>query len=171
MCSWTKLAFSKNKFSPFKRHFSCKIYFGKTFPNIQSQKIVQLYDYILYIYMVHVHVYVCFIVFNTTFNNIPVLSWRSVFLVEETECTRSTFVNHNVITDKLYQIMLYCLSGIQIHNVSGDRWSVATVYINIYNWCCIFLCIQSKTVIRQKQQMIILQVNCTVLIFPSFITM
>ena len=27
-------------------------------------------------------------------------------------------VNHNVITDKLYQIMLYCLSGIRIHNVT-----------------------------------------------------
>jgi len=33
-------------------------------------------------------------VFNTTFNNISVISWQSVLLVEET-------------TDKLDQIMLY----------------------------------------------------------------
>ena len=26
------------------------------------------------------------------------------------------------VTDKLYHIMLYCLSGIQTHNVSGDRY-------------------------------------------------
>ena len=35
-------------------------------------------------------------VFNATFNNISVISWRSVLLVEETG-----------VTDKLYHIMLY----------------------------------------------------------------
>jgi hypothetical protein len=28
--------------------------------------------------------FVCLVVFNATFNNIPVVSWRSVLLVEET---------------------------------------------------------------------------------------
>jgi hypothetical protein len=45
-------------------------------------------------------------VFNATFNNISVLSWQSVLLVEETEVTG---VNHRPVAnhDKLYHIMLY----------------------------------------------------------------
>jgi hypothetical protein len=41
--------------------------------------------------------------FNATFNNISVISWRSVLLVEETG------ENHHLsqVTDKLYHIMLY----------------------------------------------------------------
>jgi hypothetical protein len=43
------------------------------------------------------------VVFNTTFNNISVISWRSVLLVEETG------ENHDLpqVTEKLYHIMLY----------------------------------------------------------------
>jgi hypothetical protein len=40
--------------------------------------------------------FVCLMVFNATFNNISVISWRSVLLVEEI-----------IDTDKLYHIMLY----------------------------------------------------------------
>ena len=45
-------------------------------------------------------------VFNATFNNISVISWRSVLLVEETGVDGE---NHRPIalTDKLYHIMLY----------------------------------------------------------------
>ena len=39
-------------------------------------------------------------VFNVTFNNISVISWRSVLLVEET-------TDLSQVTDKLYHIMLY----------------------------------------------------------------
>ena len=44
-----------------------------------------------------------FMLFNTTFNNIIVISWLSVLLVEETR------ENHRKeqVTDKLYHIMLY----------------------------------------------------------------
>jgi hypothetical protein len=41
-----------------------------------------------------------FMVFNATFNNISVLSWRSVLLVEET-------TDLPQVTDKFYNIMLY----------------------------------------------------------------
>jgi hypothetical protein len=59
-------------------------------------------------------------VFNATFNIISVISWRSVFIVEET-------TDLSQVIDKLYHIMLYDvsstsrLSGIRTHNVSGDR--------------------------------------------------
>jgi len=44
-------------------------------------------------------------VLYATFNNILVISWRSVLLVEETGVPRE---NHRpVATDKLYHIMLY----------------------------------------------------------------
>jgi hypothetical protein len=44
--------------------------------------------------------------FNTTFNNISVISWGSVLLVEETGVPGE---NHQPIkvTNKLYHIMLY----------------------------------------------------------------
>jgi len=44
--------------------------------------------------------------FDTTFNNISVISWQSVLMVEETGVPGE---NHDLpqVTDKLYHIMLY----------------------------------------------------------------
>ena len=54
-------------------------------------------------------------VFNATFNNISVISWRSALL--ETN-------DIQYVTDKLYNIMLYrvylAVGGIRTHNLSGD---------------------------------------------------
>jgi hypothetical protein len=52
------------------------------------------------------HRLVWFMVFNTTFSNITVISWRSILLVEETGVPGE---NHQPVkvTDKLYHIRNY----------------------------------------------------------------
>ena len=56
--------------------------------------------------------------FNATFNNISVISWRSVLLVEETEVPgenlRPDKLKHNVVSSTRR------LSGIRTHNIIGD---------------------------------------------------
>ena len=63
-------------------------------------------------------------VFNATFNDISVISWRSDLMVEETGEPGET-IDLPPITDKLYHKMLYRVQlakiGIRTHNVSGDR--------------------------------------------------
>ena len=63
--------------------------------------------------------------FSFTFNNISAISWRSDLLVEKTGVSgenhrpavnRRQTLSHNVVSSTPR------LSGIQTHNVSGDRY-------------------------------------------------
>ena len=58
-------------------------------------------------------------VFNATFNNMSVILWWSFLLVGETGLPEKT-TDLTQVTDKLYHIMVYRLSDIRTHNVSGD---------------------------------------------------
>jgi hypothetical protein len=62
--------------------------------------------------------------FYGTFNNISVISWWSILLVEEPEYPEKTTDLSQVI-DKLDRIMLYrvhlTMSGIRTYNFSSDR--------------------------------------------------
>ena len=63
-----------------------------------------------------------FIVLNATFNNISVISWRSVLLVEETGGPRE---NHRSAASQWqtlsYNVVHITLGGSRTHNISGDR--------------------------------------------------
>ena len=64
-------------------------------------------------------------VLSATFNNISVISWRSVLLVEETGVPgKTTDLYMLQVTDKLSHNVVSStprLIGIRTHNFSGDR--------------------------------------------------
>ena len=63
------------------------------------------------------------VVFNSTFNNISVISLRSVFLMEENRSTRRKPPTCCKSRDKLYQSyrVHLALNEVRPQNVSGDR--------------------------------------------------
>ena len=70
-----------------------------------------------------------FMVLNATFNNITVIWWRSVLLVEETGVPRE---NHRPAASHWQiwsdNIVLLTLSGSRTHNISSDSKWTGTIY-------------------------------------------
>ena len=62
-----------------------------------------------------------FMVFNAIFNNISVILWRPVLLVEETEENHRPVASHWQTLSHNIVSITPCLSGIWTHNFSGDR--------------------------------------------------
>ena len=77
------------------------------------------------------------------FNNISIISWQSVLLVEETSVPEKT-TDLSQVSDKLNNVVSSepFLSGVRTHNVSGDRhWlhrllyhTIMTVTAPISDW-------------------------------------
>ena len=89
-------------------------------------------------------------VFKVTFNNISVISWQSVLMVKETgenhqpASSHWQTLSHNVVSSTPH------LSGIQTHNVSGDRHTYVWNKLNSKKWITCVVLSNIKNVLRLK---------------------
>jgi hypothetical protein len=66
--------------------------------------------------------FVCLMVFNTTFNNISVISWRSVLLMEETGGPGENYPPVESHWQTLSHSVVHLIK-IRTHNISGDKYA------------------------------------------------
>jgi hypothetical protein len=73
----------------------------------------------LFVLILLVCLFVCLIVLNATFNNISIISWRLVLLVEETGENHRPVASHWQTCS--HNVVHLTLIEIRTHNISGDR--------------------------------------------------
>jgi hypothetical protein len=113
------------------QHQTCLLCISFTLQLLQCYWNSQVFIYIVYTQSNHkqktktvnVCLFVCFMVFNATFSNIAVISWRSALLVEEIGRPEE---NHRPVTS-FWQTLSHnavdlALIEIRTHNISGDRY-------------------------------------------------
>jgi hypothetical protein len=66
-----------------------------------------------------IYIFVFLMVFNATFNNISVISWRSVLLVGKTGENHRPVASHSQTLS--HNVVHLALIEIRTHNISGDR--------------------------------------------------
>jgi hypothetical protein len=72
-------------------------------------------------------------VFNATFSNISIISWRSVLLLEENKVhVLEKTIDMSQVTDKLYQISIWIFN---VYHFTNQSIWVNKLFINI----CFFL--------------------------------
>jgi hypothetical protein len=103
-----------------------------------------------YIIIIHLAIRVRVMMFNATFNNISVLSWRSVLLVEETRVPGENnrpivshwqTLSHNVVLRTPH------LGEIQTHNVTGktsNQFNLSIIPIDNKRYCTFPYSIEQK---------------------------
>ena len=69
----------------------------------------------------HVLKYVCLMVFNATSNNISVISWQSVLLVEETGGHQRPVASHWQ-TLSLLKYIVFKISAFKNYDIKQDKW-------------------------------------------------
>ena len=108
--TWLHLRFSTHVSGLYTYLTTPSVFSNVYFHNLEESTITTLIDWFV------------FMVFNTTFNNISVISWWSVLLVEKTRAPRE---NYQPVTSHwqtlLHNIVHLALSGIRTHNISDDR--------------------------------------------------
>jgi len=94
-------------------------------PHVNTSATYSPHDFVYLLSSLIYCLFVCLMVFNATFNNISVISWRSVLLVEETggpgENNRPVASHWQTLS---HNVVHLALIEIRTDNISGDRhWS------------------------------------------------
>jgi hypothetical protein len=92
--------------------------------------------YNVWIYTRFVLFYVCLMVFNATFNNISVISWRSVLLVEETGGTGEK--NRPVASH--WQILSHIVVHLALIEFRPRNWLSVFIFWREFISCYVFSC-------------------------------
>ena len=85
-----------------------------------------------YIYWIQICLFVCFVVFNATFNNISAISWRSVLLVEK---TGEPWENHRPVACHWQTLSPNVVHDSNMTSFFSYINKPATYYIVNSHWC------------------------------------